>query len=170
MKRLGEIILVEEGCMTIECYVPIDITPGTIVCTENQSHFGILSSLTSVCIEQGKASQAFGDHNSTDSSTAQNFPHLKNSLRMLGKVLFWDNENSLLNLNQGIYFCEDYRVLLTQNKYWKVLAKMSNDSLEKHIHWLQKSDPLFNLDEYIQQLSKHSRPLAWNAYLQHIEN
>lgn len=170
MKRIGEIILVEDGSMTIECYLPVTISPGSIICTENQSYFGVVCNLTSVCIELGKSSQAFGHEGSSDSSTAQDFPHLKNSLRILGKVLFWDSDNSLLNLNQGIYSVDQANDLLKQNKYWKTIAKMTDEGIEKHIHWLQKSDPLFNLDEYIEKLSKHSRPLAWNAYLQHIEN
>lgn len=170
MKRIGEIILVEEESLTIECYPPLNITAGAIVCTEKSTHFGIVCSLTSVCIEQGRSSQAFGDHETNDETTSNNFPHLKNSLRTLGKVLFWDSDATLLLLNQGIYCLEDHVGILQTQKYWKTLAKMSNENIEKHISWLQKNDPLFNLDEYIQKLSKHSRPLAWNAYLQHIEN
>lgn len=169
MTRIGEIILIEQDGITIECYQPQTGLLGALVSTETQSHMAILGELTSICIEAGKSSQAFGNEHSSDSSNAQAFPHLKNSLRILGKAALWEKVSSFLTLNQGIYLVEFSSTIYDDLHYWRTLAKLSFDSIYQHINWLKNHDPLFNLDQYLQKLSKHSRPLAWNLYLQTVE-
>jgi hypothetical protein len=169
MTRIGEIILIEQDGITIECYLPKADLLGALVSTENQSHMAIVGGLTSICIEAGKSSQAFGNEHSSDSSNDQAFPHLKNSLRVLGKAYSWEKFSSFLTLNQGLYLVEFSSTIFDDLNYWRTLAKLSFDSITPHINWLRNHDPLFNIDLYLQKLSQHSRPLAWNLYLQNVE-
>lgn len=170
MIRIGEIILIENNVVTVECYVPKDGLAGALVCTENCTHQGVLGSLTSICIEAGKASQAFGNEDSNDMSNYQAFPHLKNSLRIFGKMHYWETNTAFLHLNQGIYLAEYSTQFFDDLHYWRTVMKLPEETMQRHIAWLQHQDSLFNIDNYLQKLSKHSRPHAWNIYLQQIES
>ncbi|MBI4835726.1 MAG: hypothetical protein HY817_00540 [Candidatus Abawacabacteria bacterium] len=169
-KRIGEIILIENESITVECYMPTAVRIGSLISTESNSHYGIVTSVASVCIEEGKASQAFGDADSNDHSLQQNFPHLENNLRLIAKMYFWEKENAMLQINQGIHE-ESLSPTIGEDKlYWQTLGKLSQFVIEKHINWLQLQDPLFSVEQFIEKLSKKSRPLAWHLYLQCIEH
>ena len=170
MTRIGEIILIQPEHVMIECYPDSDIKPGMLVCTEQSTHWGIMSEMMSVCIEEGKASQAFGDSDSNDAKLQNKFPHLQNSLRTLAKIHLWEIKPSFISINQGVYSGTFSVSVFDNPEYWRTLEKIPLPTLRKNIRWLQGADPLFDLEMYIQKLSKYSRPLAWNLYLQDIEN
>lgn len=169
MTRIGEIILIQPEYVTIECYSLATVTTGMLVRTETHTHWGMLSDITSVCIEDGNASQAFGDSQSNDKKVQSDFPHLKNSLRTLAKLYTWELGNDRLSINQGIYSDDFAPTTLDTPKYWRTLGLLPLNTLRKHISWLTSVDPLFSLEAYVEKLSKYSRPLAWNIYLQDIE-
>ncbi|OGC81427.1 MAG: hypothetical protein A2V81_04195 [Candidatus Abawacabacteria bacterium RBG_16_42_10] len=169
MKRIGEVIAIQEPEITIEFYGSgSDCVVGMIVSTEDGNKFGIVHTIHSVLIEEGKVGQAFGSEQSTDEQLKQDFPHLKNSLRLLAKAYTWHQDNSPLLLNQGVY-SNNQPELLNKREYWQTVKLLPLPALERHIAWLRTEDDQFNDDIYLEKLSSMSRPLAWEIFL-HQEN
>ncbi len=167
MKRIGEIVAIQDPEITIEFYgAKSQCKVGTIVSTEDGKKLGIVHTIHSVLIEEGKIGQAFGNEQSTDAQIEQDFPHLKNSLRLLAKVYIWSENNSPLLLNQGIYSDISLSDLLNKKNYWQTVKLLPFIVLERHINWLREQDSKFNDDLYLEKLSSINRPLAWEVFLQ----
>lgn len=166
MKRIGEIICIQDSEIIVEFYEALpDCTTGMVISTETGNKSGIIHTIHSVLIEEGKTGQAFGTEKSTDAQIQKDFPHLKNSLRLLAKAYMWDEDNSPLLLNQGIYSNFVLAELLNKKAYWHTVTLLPLAILEKHLAWLRSQDTHFNDDIYLEKLSAINRPLAWEVFL-----
>ncbi len=166
MKRIGEIIATQESEITIEFYEPKpDCVVGSLISTETGNKQGIIHAFHSVLIEEGKVGQAFGNKDSNDEQVQKDFPHLKNSLRLLAKAYVWHEDNAPLLLNQGIYGEVSLVEILSKRGYWQTVKLLPLVALERHIAWLRSQDTTFNDDIYLEKLSSVNRPLAWEIFL-----
>ncbi len=143
-KRLGEIILIQYPEITIELYDDAGLEIGHIVSLESGKAIGLVHTVVAVCIDEGKTTQALGSSGLTDAELLKNYPHLKNSTRRLAKIALYDGIDGL-NLNQGVYNFELASQIFTDKNYWQCFKNTSLSILTKHLTWLEKSDPHFEI-------------------------
>lgn len=164
-QRLGEIILIQYPEITFELYSDCALAVGHIVSLEDERPIGIVNEIVTVCIEEGRTTQALGKTHFTDEELQRQYPHLKNSTRRLAKVLLYDEIFDLAP-NQGVYDFVPTLDCYAQKNYWHCLQYTSFSVLKKHLHWLETHSKEFEIKKYIKDLSSINKPLAWELFME----